>query len=289
VLTTAHQALECLELPSGTDTREPADFQLWVRTKLDEAPYPLIGHEIPLVIKLHWMRQTFNNKNQKTYDEYRQGCRCSFILRRVGQVSTFSGEVGSQKKKLKKVKSSMKLQNVFRRVSQVSRGAADTVDGEEGKEKKAGRLFGRPLAELCGGDGRTDLPGAVGSMLRQLQDKGPETVGIFRRGPNVRMMRDLRERLDEGEEVDWAEISVFVTAALMKDLLRSLPDSLLLCEDYSAWTEATQAYQADKNIDSIKRCPPSPYPPPSPPIPSLPSSLPSSSRLPTDIRPRRGV
>ena len=39
------------------------------------------GHEIPLVIKLNWMRQTFNNKNQKTFDEYRQGCRCSFILR----------------------------------------------------------------------------------------------------------------------------------------------------------------------------------------------------------------
>ena len=27
------------------------------------------------LFKLHWMRQTFNNKNQKTYDEYRQGCR----------------------------------------------------------------------------------------------------------------------------------------------------------------------------------------------------------------------
>ena len=37
------------------------------------------------------------------------------------------------------VKSSMKLQNVFRRVSQVSRGASDTVDGDE-KEKKVGEL-----------------------------------------------------------------------------------------------------------------------------------------------------
>ena len=182
------------------------------------------------------------------------------------------------------VKSSMKLQNVFRRVSQVSRGASDTVDGEE-KEKKViylvitrissfvktldcsrekqkyisfkfasqvGRLFGRPLAELCGGDGRTELPPAVGSMLIQLHQKGPETVGIFRRGPNVRMMRDLRERLDEGEEVDWTEISVFVTAALLKDLLRSLPDCMLLSEDYSAWAEAANGYQAEKNIDSIK-------------------------------------
>ena len=39
----------------------------------------------------------------------------------------------------RKVKSSMKLQNVFRRVSQVSRGASDTVDGDE-KEKKVGDM-----------------------------------------------------------------------------------------------------------------------------------------------------
>lgn len=184
------QALDCLELPLGQEgTKEPGDFQLWVRTKLDESPYPLIGHEIPLVIKLHWMRQTFNNKSQKTYDEYRQGCRyrlhityvmnitpqirCSFILRRVGQVSNFSAEVGSQKKKLKKVKSSMKLQNVFRRVSQVSRGASDAVDGDESKDKKIGQLFGRSLAELCGGNGQTELPIAVCNMLRQLYEKGP--------------------------------------------------------------------------------------------------------------------
>ena len=34
------------------------------------------------------------------------------------------------------------------------------------------------------------------------------------------MTQELRDRLDEGEEVNWAEISVFVTAALLKDLLR---------------------------------------------------------------------
>ena len=88
-------------------------------------------------------------------------------------VSYFNGEVGNQKKKLKKVKSSMKLQNVFRRVSQVSRGATDTVDGEESKVKTPGLLFGRALAELCGGDGQTDLPPPVCNMLRQLFQKGP--------------------------------------------------------------------------------------------------------------------
>jgi hypothetical protein len=53
-------------------------------------------------------------------------------------------------------------------------------------------------------------------MLRQLADKGPETVGIFRRGPNVRAMRDIRDKLDEGGTVHWDQISVFVTAALLK-------------------------------------------------------------------------
>ena len=90
-------------------------------------------------------------------------------------------------------------------------------------------------------------------MLRQVQDKGPVTVGIFRRGPNVRLMRELRDKIDLGEEIDWEEISVFVTAALLKDLLRSLPDCLLLCDSYSAWVEASTIFSTDKSIDTIKR------------------------------------
>ena len=63
-------------------------------------------------------------------------------------------------------------------------------------------------------------------MLLQLFSKGPSTVGIFRRGPNVRAMRDLREKLDKGDPVDWDQISVFVTAALLKV---SVCECLCLC------------------------------------------------------------
>jgi len=160
------KALDILEI-SDSPNPNPAEFQLWVKTKLEDSPYPLIGHEVPLVIKLHWMRQTFNNKNQKTYDEYRQGCRCSFILRKVGQVSTFN-EVGSQKKKLKKVKSSIKLQNVFRRVSQGTR-AAEAGDAGLEADKKIGLMFGRCLGDLCGGLSQTNLPHSLVSMLLQLE------------------------------------------------------------------------------------------------------------------------
>ena len=67
-------------------------------------------------------------------------------------------------------------------------------------------------------------------MLLQLLEDGPATVGIFRRSPNARAMRELRNKLDEGEEVDFKECSVFVTAALIKDFLRCELLHLCFCE-----------------------------------------------------------
>ena len=60
-------------------------------------------------------------------------------------------------------------------------------------------------------------------MLNHIIKEGPTTVGIFRRSPNARAMRELREKLDNEEVVDFVECSVFVTAALLKDFLRYTP------------------------------------------------------------------
>ena len=76
--------------------------------------------QIPLVIKLHWTRQAFNSRSQKSYDEYKAGCRCQFILRRCGERPTagnggahFGGDpatAASQKTpRLKKVGESSRL------------------------------------------------------------------------------------------------------------------------------------------------------------------------------------
>ena len=103
-------------------------------------------------------------------------------------------------------------------------------------------------------------------MLTQILKEGPTTVGIFRRSPNARAMRDLREKLDTAPtddastadpSVDFAECSVFVTAALIKDFLRSLPDCLLMCQHYHTWIELANAYseveEGAKSVDAIKR------------------------------------
>lgn len=59
--------------------------------------------------------------------------------------------VGTQKTKLKKVKSSIKLQNVFRRVSQGSKASEDNNNSSASanETKKLGKLFGLPLDEVC--------------------------------------------------------------------------------------------------------------------------------------------
>ena len=63
-------------------------------------------------------------------------------------------DIGSQKKKLKKVKSSIKIQNVFRRVSQGNRSQEEK---EQQEDKKLGLLFGRSLQEVAP-DGECRLP-----------------------------------------------------------------------------------------------------------------------------------
>ena len=196
---------------------------------------------------------------------------------RVGQVNNNYSQPGSQKKKLKKVKSSIKLQNVFRRVSQAMGKSSDSVDAASsspittgGTDKKAGKLFGRKLEELFNPlQDVVNMPQPIKKMLSELEEKGPNTLGIFRRGPNVRAMREVREQLDEfdpsaapvdGEsgvdignsckQVDWSTISVFVTAALLKDFLRSLPDCLLQSDNYNSWIQANN----NSDIKALNSC-----------------------------------
>ncbi len=119
------------------------------------------------------------------------------LNRRVGQKTNF--DVGSHKTRLKKVKSSIKLQNVFRRVSQgggVSVGKSSS-DGNNNTASDQGQLFGVALAELCGEEHR--LPTPVSALLRHILENGPATVGIFRRSPNARVTKDLREKLDKSK------------------------------------------------------------------------------------------
>ena len=74
-------------------------------------------------------------------------------------------------------------------------------------------------------------------MLSQLFQKGPFTLGIFRKSANVRTVRELREKLDSGCPTDLNSANITAVAALFKEFLRSLPDALLCSQFYDEWLE----------------------------------------------------
>lgn len=89
-------------------------------------------------------------------------------------------------------------------------------------------------------------------MLQQLFSKGPFTQGIFRKSANARLVRELRDKLDSGEDVAWEHVPVMVTAALIKEFLRSLHDPLLCGALYPQWKSALDTPNAHHKLIRIK-------------------------------------
>ena len=84
--------------------------------------------------------------------------------------------------------------------------------------------------------------------------KGPFTQGIFRKSANARLVRELRERLDSGQELAIEHIPVLAVAALLKEFLRSLPDPLLGAALYPLYMEALECRDEQEKLIRVKRC-----------------------------------
>lgn len=89
-------------------------------------------------------------------------------------------------------------------------------------------------------------------MLYQVFAKGPFMQGIFRKSANARLVRELRDKLDAGEDVTWEHVPVLVTAALLKDFLRSLPEPLLGSTLYPQWRAALEAPNLNTKLYRMK-------------------------------------
>ncbi|KAM6272144.1 T-cell activation Rho GTPase-activating protein-like [Spheniscus humboldti] len=133
-------------------------------------------------------------------------------------------------------------------------------------------LFGQPLAALCGEDARSQVWGralaaAVGrQLLRQatvllplpqellavLQQEGPSTEGIFRRAASGTALRELREALDRGADVDLGSQPALLLAVILKDFLRSIPSKLLVNDLYEDWMAAMQKTSKEEKISELK-------------------------------------
>ncbi|KAG0720623.1 Rho GTPase-activating protein 20 [Chionoecetes opilio] len=222
--------LDHLEM-GGADTSQ---FQLWVKTGMDDSPYPLIGHEFPYAIKMNCVRDLLQDCDAEQCNNLYNAelvTRCQFILRQARKLS-FGSPEGIKKVSKKARKSPIRIHRVFKRAN--SKG--ESLDGS--LNSCAGSLYGQSLVKLVEADNR--LPKPVMDMLSQLFLKGPFTVGIFRKSANARLVRELREKLDsvDGDNnIDMDSIHITAVAALLKDFLRSMPDCLLVADLYEAWLE----------------------------------------------------
>ncbi|KAE9536609.1 hypothetical protein AGLY_007011 [Aphis glycines] len=251
---------------------DPSQYQLWAKTPREEPPYPLFGHEKPYSVKLSCLRDGLSAEEGFDLDHCNNVhdplARCHFILRyditdqilynyisyycitalpgtsarpqlikpspSYHYLSVKAQENETNKKTPKKSSSRMKIGQVFKKTPTKDNG---------------GNLFGVPLNRICDGE---NLPKPVMGMLHQIFSKGPFTQGIFRKSANARLVRELREKMDVCEDVCLENVPVLVTAALFKDMLRSLPDPLLCTNLFPKWRSALDCSNLPTKLFRIK-------------------------------------
>ncbi|XP_010182437.1 PREDICTED: rho GTPase-activating protein 20-like [Mesitornis unicolor] len=89
-------------------------------------------------------------------------------------------------------------------------------------------------------------------MLLLLYHEGPSTRGIFRRSANAKTCKELKEKLNSGDDVQVDGESVFVAAAVITDFLRNIPDSVLSSDMHGLWMEAVDTENRAHKIEAIK-------------------------------------
>ncbi|XP_073318847.1 rho GTPase-activating protein 20-like [Pagrus major] len=237
------------------------DFQLWVISKRDNTPYPLIGHEFPFSIQMSHVRHSqggggggrdaaaspADRQEAMQVEQLQVYKQCQFILKpRPTDIMHLSvGEVRSE----------LPRKSFKRRRSLITwafwRGSSSHLN-ELSLGVARGCLFGQPLSSVCVEDA---LPKPVMDMLAFLYSEGSWTRGIFRRPAGARAVRELRDSLDSGSShLPLTKDHVFIIAGVFKDFLRSIPGSLLCCELHEEWMDVLEEEEdEEEQVQDVKR------------------------------------
>lgn len=232
----------------------PADYYLCVISGKDETPSPLIGHEYPFSIIMNCLRdgndllQGSNNNNLSEdsdisffMEQLPKDRQCRFILKpRPPPPLQLRQDAITKHSKRKSL-----IDWAFRRSSSVP-SPGSVPDSPITPQK----LFGLSLSSVCQNG---ILPKPIMDMLLLLYHDGPSTKGIFRRSANAKTCKELKEKLNSGNDVQMDGESVFVAAAVITDFLRNIPDSILSSQMYELWMEAMETENTEAKLGTIKR------------------------------------
>ncbi|KAG5846322.1 hypothetical protein ANANG_G00113710 [Anguilla anguilla] len=112
-------------------------------------------------------------------------------------------------------------------------------------------LFGQQLSKVCPEEDK--LPKPITDMLMLLLKKGIFAEGVFRKAANARSVKEIREQLNSGVDVDMESKPVTLLAALFKDFLRQIPGSLLVAEQYGDWMQALEREDIQERHAQLKQ------------------------------------
>ncbi|XP_074457523.1 rho GTPase-activating protein 20-like [Larus michahellis] len=238
-----------LGLPDKT-----SEHHLWVISGKDDPAYPLIGHEHPFSIAVSCLRDSADQQqgtNNNTLladgteasflDQLPKEKQCQFVLKpRLQAPMQLRRE--SLQKHTKRKKSLIDW--ALRRSTSTPTGSPPSQSPTTPR-----KLFGLSLSSVCP-DGI--LPKPIMDMLLLLYHEGPSTRGIFRRSANAKICKELKEKLNSGDDVQVDGESVFVAAAVITDFLRNIPDSVLSSDMHGLWMEAVDTENRAHKIEAIK-------------------------------------
>lgn len=86
---------------------------------------------------------------------------------------------------------------------------------------KENGIFCVPLEHLFARIG--GIPVVITDSIEDIRKRGLDEVGIFRRSPNMRIFREIKDSFDNGDSVDLSTSDIHVSATLLKVFCRRLP------------------------------------------------------------------
>ncbi|XP_039262495.2 uncharacterized protein LOC120338538 isoform X1 [Styela clava] len=257
------------------------DYQLWVTPRKEGTAYPLIGHELPHAIQLSLIRDLISANGilpeteitsvARYENEMQQDVRnrCQFILRSKRMPSNKFNNIDMTQRRLVRLKAKTGFLNWTRkrngqRNESSDSGHASLSGNSAGSDvttyfsssppstspPASPKLFSLPLGQVCTNG---ELPTPIADMLDILYRKAPYTTGIFRKSANAKTTRQLKHKLDEEADVTISDASIYVIAALVKDFLRNIPNSVLDNTLYTDWTNAIEEADDEAKLGSLRR------------------------------------
>eukprot|EP00069_Balaena_mysticetus_P014248 bmy_22271T0 len=282
---TANEVIN-MSLPMLGITGSEREYQLWVNSGKEEAPYPLIVFEFPVPFPTYYlslwktiynpiMPQSINIRHEYPYGIKMSHLRDTALLTQGSKDSPtpsnfqepFLMEQLPREMQCQFILKPSRLavaqqlsdsgQKTFKRRRSIInwafwRGSSTHLDNlpMSPTSPVPGQLFGVSLPNICEND---NLPKAVLDMLFFLNQKGPLTKGIFRQSANVKSCRELKEKLNSGAEVQLDCESIFVIASVLKDFLRNIPGSIFSSDLYDHWVCVMDQGNDEEKINAVQR------------------------------------